>query len=76
MLENAFARLECEVQAVMCRITLLQLIDHPQALQVVLETAMRGHAIIKGVLPGVAEGRMPQVMCQCDRFHQVFIQPQ
>src|SRR5512133_2062131 len=40
VLEDSFTCLESQIQAVVPRVALLQLVDHPQALQVVLETAL------------------------------------
>ena len=74
--EDAFARLESQVQAVVVRVAVLQLIDHAQALQVVLEAAVRGHAVVERILPGVAEGRVAEVVGQRDGFGQIFVQPQ
>ncbi len=76
VLENAFARFKSKVQAIKLRVALFQLINHAQALQVVFEAAMTGHAFIEGILPGVTERRMAQVMRQRNGFHQVFIEPQ
>ena len=76
MLEDALARLEGEVQAVEARMALLQQIDDTQALQVVLEAAMRAHALVQRVLSGMAEGRVAQVVRQRDGFDQVFIELQ
>ena len=74
--EDAFARLESQVQAVVVRVAVLQLIDHAQALQVVLEAAVRGHAVVERVLPGVAEGRVAEVVREGDGFGQVLVELQ
>jgi hypothetical protein len=74
MLENAFARLVGQVEAVEGAIALLQQIDGAQALQVVLEAAMLPHASIQRILPGVAEWRMAQVVGQRDGFGQILVQ--
>ena len=76
VLEDALARLEAQVQAVELRVAVLQRIDDAQALQVVLEAAMRGHAVVQRVLSGVAEGRVAQVVRQRDRLDQVLVQAQ
>ncbi len=55
---------------------LFQGVDHAQALQVVLEAAVRLHALIEHVLAHVAERRMAQVMRERDGFDQVFVQAQ
>ena len=65
-----------EVQAVERRVALLQLVDHAQALQVVLEAAVARHAFVQRVLAGMAERRVAQVVRQRDRLDQVLVQPQ
>ena len=74
VLENALARLEREVQAVKLGVAFFELIDHAQALQVVLEAAKCAHAVIERVLPGVAKRRVAQVVGQRNRLHQIFIE--
>ena len=76
VLEDAFARLEAQVQAIVVGVAVLQLIDHAQALQVVLEAAVRGHAVVERVLPGVAEGRVAEVVREGDGFGQVLVELQ
>ena len=80
VLEDAFARLEAQVQAVEVGVALFQLVHHAQALQVVLEAAGLGrqlaHAGVEFVLPGVAERRVAQIMGQRDGLGQVFRQGQ
>ena len=76
VLENAFARLEREIQAVELRIALLQQIDHAQRLQIMFEAAVFAHAGVQRVLAGMAEGGMAEIMRERHRLHQVFVQPQ
>ena len=76
VLQNAFAGLKAQVQAVVLRVTLLQLVDHPQALQIVLKATPVAHAVVQRILPGVAKGCVTQIMGQRDRLHQVFVQSQ
>ena len=76
VLENAFACLESEIQAVEAGVTLFEPVDHAQALQVVLEAAPLAHAFIERILARVAERRMTQVVRQADGFNQVFVEPQ
>jgi len=70
------ARLEGEVQPIVLGVAVLQRVDHAQALQVVLEAAVLGHALAQRVLPGVAEGRVAQVVRQGDGLDQVLVQTQ
>lgn len=76
MLQNALAGFEAEVQTIKLRITLLQLVDHPQALQIVFKAAIVSHAGIERILARVAERRMPQVMGERDCFNQIFVEPE
>ena len=76
VLQDAFAGFKAQVQPVELRVALFQLVDHPQALQVVLEAAMLSHAILQGILPGVSKRGVAQVVRQGDGFHQVFVQAQ
>ena len=48
--QNALARLEGEIQAVERGIALLEMIDHSQALKIVLEAAIRLHTFIQSIL--------------------------
>ena len=80
MLEYPLARLESQVQAVEFGVAGLEQIDHPQALEVVLEAlAIRAdlqQAVVERVLSGMAERRVPDIVSQCDGFDQVFMQTQ
>ena len=76
MLEDAFAGLEGEVQPVERGVALLELVDHAQGLQVVLEAAVLAHAFVERILAGVAEGRVAEVVREADRFGQVFVEAQ
>ena len=76
MFQDAFAGLKAQVQAVKQRVTLLQVVHHAQALQVVLKTAVACHAFVEGILPGMAKGGVAQVMRQRNRLNQVFIEAQ
>ena len=80
-LENALTRFERQVQAVECRMLLLEPVDDAQALQVVFETAIglvlqTAQAGIEGLLPGMPERGVAKVVCECDRLDQIFVQTQ
>jgi len=66
VLQDAFAALEREVEPVEVGVAVLELIDDPQRLQVVLEAAVRAHALIEGVLAGVSEGSVPEIVRKTD----------
>ena len=74
--QDAFARFECEVQAVEVGIALFQPVDHAKALQVEFEPAVRVHALVQRILARVAERGVSQVVCQRDGLDQVFVQAQ
>ena len=76
MLEDAFARFEAQVQSVECGIALFQLVHDAQRLQVVLESAIRFHAGVQRILPGMAERGVAEIVRQRDRFGQIFVQAQ
>ena len=76
MLEYAFARFESEIQSIKRPVALLECIDHAQALEIMLEATKILHAGIERVLTRMTEGRVTKIMCQRDRFDQVFIEPQ
>ena len=73
VLQNAFSCLKTQVQPIEQWITHLQLIDHLQALQIVLKAPMPRHAFIQRVLPRVAKWRVAQVMRQADGFDQILV---
>ena len=58
------------------RVALLQLVDPPQAVQVVVEPAVPAQALVEGRLAGVAERRVADVVGQGDGLGQVLVQPQ
>jgi hypothetical protein len=68
VLQNTFAAFEREVEAAEFCVPLLQLIHHPQGLQVVLEAAVGTHAVIERVLACVAEGRMAEIVGEGNGF--------
>src|SRR5215831_6496957 len=77
MLHNAFANLKGQVQAGKIRITLLELLNDPESMKVVIKAiAVAAHDRIQGALAGVAEWRMANVVNQGQCLHQVFIQGQ
>ena len=80
VLQHPFARLETEVQPVVCGIALFQFVHNAKALQVVLEAVavrlVTLEAFVERVLPSVAEGCVTQVVGQRDGFDQVFVEAQ
>src|SRR5687768_8368668 len=76
MLEDAFTALEAEIQSGKTGVTLLELIDDAQRLQVVLEPAVFAHAFIERVLPGMSERGVPQIVREADGLGERLIDPQ
>ena len=76
MLEDALTGFKTQVQTIKARVSLLELVHHAQALQVVLKAAVRCHAFIECVLTGMSEGRVTQVMRQRHGLDQIFVQAQ
>src|SRR5258705_776336 len=76
VLEDSYAAVEGEMQPGQVRVAFFEFIDDAQRLQVVLESAVVAHARVERILPGMPEGRVPEVMRQADRLGQRFIQLQ
>jgi hypothetical protein len=61
----------------MIRIPLLELLHDSQRVQIVIEaSAAPLHQFVQFALARVTERRMPDVVHQCQRFHQLRIQPE
>ena len=76
MLEDAFAAFEGEIETGELRVPFLELVDHAQRLQVVLEAAVVAHAFVERVLAGVSEGRVPEVVGEADGLGQRLVDAQ
>ena len=74
MLGDALQTLPGQIQPVVTRITVLQTVQNANGLVVVIESAERCHRNIQRLFARMAERRMPEIMCQRERFGQVFIQ--
>ncbi len=74
MLEYAFTGLESQIQTIKRTISLFQLINYSQALQIMFKTAKCLHAGIQGILTGMPKRGMAQIMRQRNGFDQIFIQ--
>ena len=75
VLDDPFAHLEGQVQPVKLRVTQLHLFHRPQRLQIVVEElAMLPHQQVQRALACVTERRMPDVVYQRQRLHQIDIQ--
>ena len=74
VLQDSLARFEHQIQSIESAVALLEGVDHAQALQIVLETTMLAHAIVQGILAGMTERRMAEIVRQRNRLDQVFVQ--
>ena len=74
MLENAFASLEAEIEAVEACIPLFELVDDSERLQIVLEATEVAHAGIERILSGVAERCVAKIVRQADGFDQILVE--
>lgn len=76
MLDDALAGLEAKIEAVERGIALFQLINRTQTLQIVLEAPEVAHAFVQGILPGVAEWRVTEVVRQRNGFGEILVEAQ
>ena len=74
VLPDGLAGFERQVQTRKLRIPALQDRHDAQALDVVLEPSVILHALVKRVLPGVPERRVPQVVAQCQNLAEVLVE--
>ncbi len=74
MLSQTFTHFERQVQSSKIRIRAFEQFHHTQALPVVIEATMGSHTFGQHLFTGMAEGRMPEIVCERDRFRQIFIQ--
>src|SRR3954470_11548998 len=75
MFHDTFADFESEVQPAKIGIAQLEIFHDAESVQVVVEdVAMRAHRGVERFLPGMAEGRMPNVMHQRERLNQIDVQ--
>jgi hypothetical protein len=63
-----------EIEAREVGIAVFEVGDDAQAMAVVLESAVAGHAFVEGAFTGMAEWWMAEVVQQGDRFGQVFVE--
>ena len=75
MLDDSFAHFEGQVQAGKIEIALLELLDDPQRVQIVIEAlAILAHARIELPFPGVAERRMADVVNERQRLGKIGVE--
>ena len=76
MLGKPFQRFPSQVQPVKARIARFQMGHDAQGLRVMVKPAIGLHRRIQRIFPGMAEGRMAQIMRQRQGLGQILIQPQ
>src|ERR1700676_4197819 len=77
MFDDAFANFKRQIDAGKIQIALLELLDDPQRLQIVMEAvAMRAQQFIELALPRVAEGRVPNVVDQAQGLGEIGVELQ
>ena len=75
MFDDSLAHLKREIQTREIEIALLELLDDPQRVEIVVEAvAVLAHARIEPAFAGVAERRMPDIVDQRERLDQVGIE--
>jgi hypothetical protein len=63
-----------EIESVVLGVALLEGFDNTQALLVVIEASVILHEAVEGLLPGMAERGMSQVMGKGDRLGQILVE--
>src|SRR5882724_1756706 len=77
MLDDAFANFKSEIQAGKIEVTLFELLDDAQRVQIVIEkTAVRPHQFVELSLAGMPEGRMADIVDESKRFGELGVQAQ
>ena len=77
MFDDAFADFKRQIEAGKIQVALLELLDDPQRLQIVIEAvAVRAQQFIELSLSRVAEGRVPNVVHQGQGFGEIGVELQ
>ena len=75
MLDDAFAHFERQIQAGKIQIALLELLDDPQRLQIVIEAvSMLAHPLVELLFTRVAKRRVADVVHQRQRFGEIGVE--
>ena len=70
------AGFEHEIESLVIRVRMLQIVHDPQRLAVVFKPAGIFHQVVQDVFAGMAEGGVPEVMGQTDRFGEALVEAQ
>src|SRR5579885_3576188 len=76
VLDDPFPDLVREIQAPKPRVPYFDPVNRSKALRIVVEAAVWPHQIVQYPFASMTEGRMAQVMSQCDGFGQIHVQAQ
>src|SRR6185437_10416012 len=76
VLDEAGQRRLGQIEPVELGVMPLKLGHDAQAMAVMVEAAMPGHAGVKRVLAGVPEGRVAEIVAKRDRFREIIVEPQ
>ena len=74
MLDQALQGLPGEIEAVIVGVAALEAGDDAQGLGVVVEAAESRHAVVEGVLAGVAEGGVAEVVRERERLGEILVE--
>src|SRR5579883_2482774 len=75
MFDDSFAHFECQVQARKSRVALLELLDNPEGVDIVVERFPEPrHLPVEFLLAGVGERRMPDVMGERQRLGEILVE--
>ncbi len=76
MFDESLEALPGQVDAVKLRVATFELGDDAQRLRIVVEAAVGLQALVKGILAGMAEGRVAEIMDERDTFSEILIELQ
>src|SRR5579859_536512 len=77
MLHDAFANLESKIQAVETDVAMLEVLHDAKRVQVVIKAAAMGaHQLVEFSLPGMAEGRVADIVYQGQRLDEFRVDAQ
>ena len=75
MFHDALAHLKRKIQSGKIQIALLELLDDPQRMKIVIEAlAMFAHARVQPLLSGVSEGRVADVVNQSECLGKIRVE--
>ena len=75
MFDDALADAKRQIEPAVCGVTLFEVLDDAQRMQVVVEpAAMTSEAAVQCALSGMSEGRMADVVDQRESLSEIFVQ--